>query len=271
MPMPASNAFQLIQMNKIEDLKELLNCATSAKLGQYGEHLLEKILHSIGLDFKRIHKGGVDFEIKGYGSVDLKTKNCLSKFASNHFQAFPYKISNVTYFYMNLYDDKVCVYVDDNKSISTFAEVSWSQCIDFLPDFFFEKRSELNSNSISQIKKDVKNWVLNEWGLTARVISRAGRKAQDSFEKNGWGPNNFYSNEKQKKLTQLTILIYFDGEDIYKIFAYPVGLSDEIDWFPKDKGPNKQGVMIFDPRDLNEKFKFSSIYEFKNSYPERMA
>jgi len=69
----------------------------------------------------------------------------------------------------------------------------------------------------------------------------------------------------------VVVLLYLDGTDVYRVLAYPTGLVDSIDWYPKNKGPNLQGIMIFDPRKLPKEFVFKSIDQFKRQFAKRFA
>ena len=173
--------------------------------------------------------------------------------------------------YLQLFLDKLVICIDKNSKNERYGELTWTDCVSIMSDFEFIRRAQKPTSYVDKMKREIAGWVKNEWGLHARVISRSGKKAQDSFENNGWGPNNFYTTLNQRKNYDLTILLYFEVGEIYKILAYPMGLIDEIKWRSKDKGPNLQKVMIFDPRELNGKFVFSTFGEFKDEYLERMA
>lgn len=258
-------------MPNVETIKERISVATAAQLGKFGENLFEKYLTSRGIDFKRVHKRGVDFFIDGIGNLDLKTKNYLEVKDNGEINRYRFKINGITYGYLQLFSDKIIIYLDSNGLISRFGELEWSECAQMMCDFEFGKNSKNFSSFVSAKKKEIFSWIKGEWGLDARVISRSGKKVQDSFENNGWGPNNFYIGASGRKKYDLTVLVYFEEGEIYKIFAYATGLMDEIDWFSKDKGPNPQGIMIFDPRSLNDKFVFSGLDDFKENYLERMS
>ena len=258
-------------MFDIENIKEKISSATSAQLGKFGEHLFEKYLISKEIDYKKIHQRGVDFFVDGIGDLDLKTKKYLKLKDNGDINNYKFKINGVSYGYLQLFSDKVLIYLDKNGSISRFGEISWRECIQMMGEFEFAKQSQKSPSILIAKKKEIFNWIKNQWNLNARVISRSGRKAQDSFENNGWGPNNFHTSPKSKKKYDLTVLLYFEEGDIYKIYAYPAGLMNEIDWFSKNKGPNPQGIIIFDPRNLNKRFIFSSLEDFKKDYLIRMA
>jgi hypothetical protein len=258
-------------VHTIKDIKEKISVATAAQLGKFGENLFEKYLNSKAIDYKRVHQRGIDFVVDGIGDLDLKTKKYLEIKNNGKVNRYRFKLDGVKYGYLQLFSDKIIIYLDSNGLVSHFGEIKWTECVQMMCDFEFRKNSQKPSSFATAKKKEICNWIKSQWGLDARIISRSGKKAQDSFEDNGWGPNNFYSGVSGRKKYDATVLIYFDEGDIYKIFAYATTLIDEINWFSKDKGPNPQGIMIFNPRNLNNKFIFSSLDDFKENYLDRMS
>lgn len=256
-------------MHKI-DINEfqikLLN-STSAEHGKFGEMIYEKYLTLHNINYRRVHAGGIDFEVDQLGSVDLKTRKILSKKNQNIIK-YKNKLKNVNYVYLILYPDNMKLLLEKNDTLTEMDELRWENYESVIANFHVKEREEIKSNEIDKVKKTLKDWIKLNWDLNAKVISRTGRAAQDAFEKNGWGPNNFYTDKAHEKF-KIVVLLYFDKSAIYKIFAYPLTHSHLIDWIPKNKGPNLGGIIIFDPRQLKEIFIFDSIEQLKKEFMSR--
>jgi hypothetical protein len=257
-------------MDALDNLKNELKLTTVAQLGSFGEHLLERCLAKKGIRVKKVHRNGVDFLVDGVGSVDLKTQKNLNSNYDGKIMKYRYQLDGVIYWYMQLCMDKVVLLVEED-GLKILEEIDWQRCSELVSQFHFKRRNQGVDVDAAKLKGEIKEWVYREWGLDARVVSRRGKKAQDSFENNGWGPNNFYTQEKSRQKFNLVLCLYIEQGNVYKLFAYPMDLIDEIAWLPKNKGPNQNRIMIFDPRVLNSRFIFRSVEEFKDEYLERMA
>lgn len=257
-------------MDVLDNLKNELKLTTAAQLGSFGELLLERCLAKKGVRVKKVHRNGVDFLVDGVGSVDLKTQKKLNSNYDGTLRKYRHQLYGVTYWYIQFCKDKIVLLAEED-GLKILEEMDWQRCSELVGEFDFKRRNEWVDVDAAKLKGEIKEWLHREWGLDARVVSRTGKKAQDSFESNGWGPNNFYTLGKSREKFNLVALLYIEQGSVYKLFAYPMDLIDEIAWFPKNKGPNQNGIMIFDPRVLNSKFIFRSIEEFKSEYLGRMA
>jgi hypothetical protein len=247
----------------------IINKLTSAKQGQIGEKLFEEYLNLKKIKYLKLHKNGADFEVENIGRVDLKTRNCLRKNSGDKVTKFRHKLPDVKYIYLSFWSDKITFTLDSEGILSYFDELSWDDFSSIYSDFDIPLLNELSKSEINNFKNQIKEWVLNNWKLRVKVISRSGRKAQDNFEKNGWGANNFYTKPSARSKYDLVVLLYFDQKLIYKIHSYPINIIDNIQWYAKDKGPNLEGIMIFDPKVLNKSMVFESLDQFKSEFKFR--
>jgi len=117
-----------------------------------------------------------------------------------------------------------------------------------------------------KVLKELAIYIQNNWQLKAKMVrcSRPPDKAHKQ-EQRFKAPYAFNQCDRDKrKGTQLVVLVYFDGEKDYKVFAYPCKLAHEIKWIRK---PDSR--MTFDSDKLNPRFKFVNIKQFKKEFRRR--
>ena len=120
-----------------------------------------------------------------------------------------------------------------------------------------------------KVLKELVVWIRENWRLEAKPVRRSCPAAMvDMNNRRKWGPEAFFLSDENKKVgQQLAVLVYFDGEKDYEVCGYPEKLQHEIKWKPKPFGNKKR--MTFNPAELDPKFKFRNISEFKREFRSR--
>ncbi len=266
----------------IKGIQDDLRLAAAARrwphVGAIGERIFQRVLSERGFKVIERHQEGHDFAVNGR-RVDVKAR---VRFESAG-QKGPVRVPSssrqkgVGYAYVIFRDDAVIVDMEDDEGRASLfrLELSWSEALRIWP--VGKKgasrggdREVRESVAIrSELIRELRVWIRHAWGQRSKIIFRTSKGSQESMGKAGWGPEAFWENPKKPNRADLVVLLYFDGEELYDVFAYPIAASSEIKWRPKPVGPNPGHRKTFDPKSLPSKFKFGSIARLKAEYATR--
>ncbi len=260
-----------------DKIKVYIKKATNPRVGVYGENLVAGFLKSKGYDVKKVHKGGVDFFVEKFGYIDVKVIRKLNASPGSTFPRVSEKqeIDGVSYLYVVFWQNGVELRCEDRRNpVKPLSfKFSWKKTAEVLAEAHcgnLEKYEPSYLNAIFDEKKKLEDWITAEWKKTGRVIHREGQRTQNSMSgRRVWGPDNFYQNKTSKRRADIVVLLYFEREAVYEVFAYPVSHLDKIGWEDKAVGPNKTGKMTFDPLELGVIYKFKDVEEFKTQFSAR--
>lgn len=253
-------------MNTAE-LKSTLKRSTAPRLGRFGEKIYAMAMIKQGYDIQTLHKEKADFFVQGLGRVDVKTKG-FGRPSSRSLKRVP----NTTYCFVDLHDEHIALSHEDaaGRTLQPTEFVTWDQAVADWNELNYRLasvKSDLAARILLQTS-DLKDWIERNWRQRAAIVYREGRETQKSMTsgKKPWGPITFYEWPTAKRIIDLKVLAYFDGDKIYQIMAYPIRLREEIAW---THGRTKEGTMSFDPRTVPSKFVFSDVEDFKLNFPKR--
>lgn len=260
----------------MSSVQGLLGVSTKPSRGAFTESLCSYLLRMRGLAVTRLNRAGADFDVGGFGRVDVKARLRLEDEDGCQFVRIPrrYELPNTSYLYVIYFRNRVEFVCEHERSIVSALSftVAWSVVQEFYSTAYMHvglKESPTNHDEILTIKKTLKEWVKHAWGKNLRVIHREGRVVQEAMSRRGWGPDTFFQKRADQSGIDIVALLYFDGARVYSVFAYPVADMAEIRWQEKPVGPNKAGVTIFHPLELDSKFEFRDIEDFKDQFPNR--
>lgn len=249
-----------------------LRWATSPSIGKYGEILFSCVMSAAGFECKRVNAGGFDFLVESIGPVDVKVVRHLGKKSGSEFRRYSTarQVEGVSYAYLIFWSDGIRLTVETcgREIFSTvIAQNDAVMALSNISSELVAYEDEGRVKSVSDAKRQLRDWVSATWGINARVIQRGDRARNSAMEQRGWGADNFY--ERNPSKYRLVVLLLVDGTHVYGLWAYPTSAIEEIPWEPKAIGPNMTKIFTFQPSKLPVRFKFESIDDFKEQFPRR--
>ena len=267
---------KLLNFKNIDDVKNYLTHANHAKRGALAESLFAQIMKDRGFAIKSMHKEDADFFITNIGRIDVKSRRKLKITKSKSINRVPknLEIGDTIYTYFIFWDECVEVRSENLRAIvpEISCTLSYLEILQYSQGKFFEEVLSLITevqDSINSQKDDLKNWLLKNYKLHAKVIYRQGKKTQDEWDRRGWGPDNFYRSEEDIKKYDIIVLMYFSGDKNYKVFSYPTSEFKKINWDLKRIGSNLKKIHTFDPKILNSRYQFDTVTHFKKDFLNR--
>lgn len=266
--------------DSVEALKLLVARMSPPRFGAFAEFVYQAELERRGDVVKGVHENGVDFLVNRTTKEDLKAQRLIKCHSGilSRVRSVTYRIPGVSYPLMVFFADAIVVF-DSNDGLRERFRMTWEEVVSLHAKFHRRKKTRVTpvvevpktgKAARSRIAAELRAWIANEWGLRAKTVVRGNRATQDQMGQSGWGPEAFYhSPDDQRRPVDLVVLLFFEGVEDYAVFAYPMSLHGEIEWYPKKVGPNPGGRMTFDPRKLDDRFKFSSIAEFMQDFLRR--
>ncbi len=251
----------------VSRLRERIRNASTPRLGKFGEKIYASHMQAEGYRLSALHEQKADFLVEGIGRVDVKTRG-LGKTTARTRQ----RVAKTWYCFVDLMEDGIHFVHEDEggAEVPPAGVIAWQQALEYLErtDYVFSSgKSELKEFIHGQLE-GLKLWISVHWMKSAAIIYREGRSTQQSMAngKNPWGPVTFHEPPHARRTVDLKVLLYFDGPEIYEVFAYPISRRSEINWIPSRTNDR---AVSFDPATLDTKFKFNSLEEFKSSFLER--
>jgi hypothetical protein len=264
-------------MNK--DLELFIRNASTVKIGSFGEMLFAQIMNKKGVPCDPVHSGGVDFLVGFFGKVDVKVVRAEKQSPNANFRRVKkdLQLPEVTYAYivisgrdMRLYFEKhnepvINPFIDYPHVVEVERiEEAWLSYVAAHPEPLSSR-----SKIIVSLKKELREWIRSNWHKSARIIHRGDREWNENMEKRHWGADNFYEQDNTKY--NMVVLLLLDNDSVYRVMAYPLSERDAIDWKDKDVGPNTRKIVSFDPSQIEPRFVFDSIDQFKNEFNLRFS
>lgn len=243
------------------------------QIGAVGERVFAAWNIEQGRAVASVHKGGVDFRVDQI-PWDVKTRSAtLDQYSGARFNRVTRPRPGTHFAYLVLYRDCAMLYLDDE--VSCAATFTWKQLTGYASrDISSLPKYEENTVGLDRraVAKNLKQWIFSEFTWRARIIYRSGMLVQDGMERGGWGADSFYLEEGNRSKYDLVVLLFFEDEEIYKIYAYPVSEIRSVDFKPRRMDKNASSArQSFDPRSLDPRFKFSGIKEFKATVLKRFG
>lgn len=244
------------------------------RIGTYGEHLYAAVLEDQNHVVKSMRREGRDFLVDGHLHVDVKAALSLGK--RSHLGAPRWtgagRKQGVLYHRVMFYDDAIVIGSSIEGDPLGTLKVSWEKALNILTSGRHLGRQEAAAPSLHRIAQKrmlqgLKNRLQELWAVDAKVVYRDNPTAQKAMGE--WGPESFHPSKAQRLSKDLVVLVYFDGSDVDKVFAYPMRCWAEIAWKDKSVGPNPHRRKTFDPAKLDAKFKFKSLKEFEDNFLSR--
>jgi hypothetical protein len=124
------------------------------------------------------------------------------------------------------------------------------------------KNGEINDG----VLKDLETWIQEHWHLKAKArrCSRPPDKAHKQEQRYGAAYSFHLCDRDRSQSIQLVVLVHFDGEKDYEVWAYPSESEGDIAWKRKP-----DGRVTFVAKDLAKQFRFKNIVEFKKGFRDR--
>jgi len=255
------------------NLKSFLTTGSAPAVGRFGEYLFYKLITSKNQGIEKRHSKGVDFFLDGLGSIDVKVVRNFESRVGERFRRISksHQLDGVIYAYI-IFRINACelVYESQSQSLSQF-----NQDIDELMllevwENFDKKNIKLKNQKSEDyklnVKRELSSWIRRNWNKTAKIIQRGDKARNDLMMRRGWGADNFYCSSEN---FDIIVLLNFDMGQVYKVYAYPIGQRDEIEWRPKNIGTNVQRITGWNPLEISKKFIFEDLDTFKTEFPNR--
>ena len=221
-----------------------------------------------------LHQDCCDFLVNGC-RVDVKGRRKLGSKSGESFNAVSKnrRALDTSYWYVVFYQDQITFFQEKETKLS----IKWHDCV-YIKELLNRKLPKNNHLAKCDSRRPnlerspscniLKNWILDNWNLKAKVNFRSGKATQEQMAKSNWGPVSFYINDKDLKEYDLSVMLFFDGgtdlDYVYEVYAYPTVSRNKIKF--RSEKMNNGTRMTFNPRCLPERFKFDSIEMFKKQY-----
>ena len=255
--------------------KNFLSDSSAQSFGKFGEFLFERWCLGRKIPCAVEHKNGVDFIVDSSLLFDVKAVRHIKQSKKTSFRRHPAdkQIPGVFYAYIIFWSDCVELRVErDNRGIGNFdcdieptvVEQSWT---------VFEKDSiklkdRTHSEFAYSLKNDLKSWLRRTLNIEARVIQRKV-SANLNARKGGWGADNFYQNHSEKH--QLVVLLGISDGKVLWVHSYPTAEWRSIKVKPKPVGTNRKEVFCYVEKELQDRYRFADVDDFKKSVKERFG
>jgi hypothetical protein len=227
-------------------IKQHLKHLTAASLGSLGETIYQNVLIERGHSVLGAHFDSHDFVVDGQRRIDVKaTRAEFPRRVTASRKVVGVEYSFVT-FACELEDRPIFVYDD---ALCCIAKVPLSAVGELLT-YRSPRESQANGRKL---------YWQSLFPPNVKVVYRSSASTtQRRMAAQGWGPQAFYENRKDRY--DWVVLILEDSGRFHHAEAYPMSARHEISFFPVNRVIKSKAahLMTYEPNAINEKFIFRS-------------
>jgi len=265
----------MVSINSSLSFSDFIKDSSAQSLGKFGEFLFSKFCQSKNIPFISKHKGGVDFVIETDLLLDVKAVRHVKLEQRTRFRRhnIDKQLPGVVYAYIIFWKDSIELRIEQNDLkfgnydcffSNELLAIAWSE---------FDKNSikfldVAHVENTKLLKSELTAWILENLGISARVIQRKSSTTLAS-RKGGWGADNFYHKPPHKH--QIVVLICVGKGVVSYIHSYPTSEHLNIVVRPKPVGTNRKEILCYDVSKLSERYKFKDIDDFKANVKTRFG
>lgn len=264
-------------IENVKLLQDEINSCKAPSFGAFSERLFANELKKRNYSIESVHQDCCDFLVNGC-RVDVKGRRKLESKSGESFDANVVsknrRSPDTSYWYVVFYQNRITFFQEKEAQFS----INWHDDYVYIEKMLNRKLPKNNYLSKGDSRRStsernqscniLKNWILDNWNLKAKVNFRSGKATQEKMAKSNWGPVSFYINDKDLKKYDLSVMLFFDSgtdlDNVYEVYVYPTSSRDEIKF--RSEKMNNGTRMTFDPRCLPERFKFKSVEMFKKHH-----